>query len=172
MLSARSEASRSTVQDLSAVSILVVDDDPDMRSLIRSALMHCRCENIMLSGKARDALQLFGTSKIDLVILDWMMRPMSGCEFLRELRRPERAIGAPVIVLSAGSEPRDVAMAHQFIISGWLTKPIALPELIYQISSVLALPTEKFTGEPDFAADVERLTERYPSKLADDLRLL
>lgn len=172
MLSASSEASQATAQDLSGVSILVLDDDPNMRSLIRGALLRCRCDNVLLSGQARDALRLFSTRTIDLVILDWMMLPMSGYEFLRELRRPERAIKVPVIVLSAGSEPRDVAMAQQFTISGWLTKPIALPELIRQISGVLALSAEKFTAEQDFAADVERLTERYRSKLADDLRLL
>ena len=172
MLSASSEASRSTAQDLSGVCILVLDDDPNMRSLIRGALLRCRCENIVLSGQAGDALPLFSTRTIDLVILDWMMAPMSGYEFLRELRRPERAIKVPVIVLSASSEPRDVAMAQQFNISGWLTKPIALPELMRQISSVLALPAGKFAADPDFGIDAERLTERYRSKLADDLRLL
>src|SRR5580698_5332340 len=70
---------------------------------------------------------------------DWMMLPMSGCEFLRELRRPERAIKVPVIALSASSEPRDVAMARQFTISGWLTKPIALPELRRLIPEGLTL---------------------------------
>src|SRR5580692_7051351 len=119
MLSASSEASQATAQDLSGVSILVLDDDPNMRSLIRGALLRCRCDNVLLSGQARDALRLFSTRTIDLVILDWMMLPMSGYEFLRELRRPERAIKVPVIVLSAGSEPRDVAMAQQFTISGW-----------------------------------------------------
>jgi CheY-like chemotaxis protein len=172
MLARSSEAGRSTAQDLSGVSILVLDDDPNMRSLIRGALLRCRCENVMVIGQARDALRLFSNRTIDLVILDWMMLPMSGLEFLRELRRPERAMKVPVIVLSASSEPSDVAMAQQFSISGWLTKPITLPELIKQISATLALSAEKFVIEQDFSADIEPLMERYRSKLADDLRLL
>jgi two-component system chemotaxis response regulator CheY len=172
MLAGSSEASRSTAQDLSGVSILVLDDDPNMRSLIRGALLRCRCGNVMVSGQARDALQLFSSRSIDLVILDWMMLPMSGLEFLRELRRPERAIKVPVIVLSASSDPRDMATAQQYSISGWLTKPITLPELIKRISGALALPAEKLAVEQDFSADVAPLTERYRSKLADDLLLL
>jgi two-component system chemotaxis response regulator CheY len=172
MLAASSAANPSTVQDLSGVSILVLDDDANMRSLIRGALARCHCENILLSSQARDALQLFSSRTIDLVILDWMMTPMSGLEFLRELRRPERRIKVPVIVLSASSDPRDMALARQFSISGWLTKPITLPELIRQISAVLTLSAVSPSLDQDLAEEVERLTERYRSKLADDLRLL
>jgi two-component system, chemotaxis family, chemotaxis protein CheY len=172
MLAVSSAANSSTAQDLSGVSILVLDDDANMRSLIRGALLRCHCQNVLVSSQARDALHLFSSRTIDLVILDWMMTPMSGFEFLRELRRPERRIDVPVIVLSASSDPRDVAMAQQFAISGWLTKPIALPELIRQISTVLTLSAVSPSIDQDLSAEVERLTERYRSKLVDDLRML
>jgi two-component system chemotaxis response regulator CheY len=172
MLPVSSATGPSTAQDLSGVSILVLDDDANMRSLIRGALLRCHCQNVLLSSQASDALHLFSARTIDLVILDWMMTPMSGLEFLRELRRPERRIKVPVIVLSASSDPRDVAMAQQFNISGWLTKPITLPELIRQVSAVLTLSAVSPSLDQDLAGEVERLTERYRSKLVDDLRLL
>src|SRR5438552_15543204 len=90
-----------TTQDLSGVCILVLDDDPNMRSLVAGALLSHGCRNVLRSGVARDALDLFASRKIDLVISDWSMEPMSGLDFLRELRRPERRLNVPVIMLTA-----------------------------------------------------------------------
>jgi CheY-like chemotaxis protein len=101
-----------------------------------------------------------------------MMEPMSGREFLRELRRPERKVDVPVIMLSASSEPNDIAFAQQFRISGWLTKPIALPELLRQISTVLTLSANCAPLDTGFELDAGRLAERYRSKITDDLRIL
>jgi two-component system chemotaxis response regulator CheY len=117
----------------------VLDDDPNMRSLIRGSPIRCGCQNVLTCGDARDALKLFSSRRIDLVICDWMMEPMSGLEFLRELRRPERAFDVPVIMLTASSEAEDVALAQRFKISGWLVKPIALPKMLERISGVLSL---------------------------------
>src|SRR5258708_3256964 len=127
-------ASGSTTQVLSGMCILVLDDDPNMRSLISGALLSAGCQDVLRCGLARDALRLFVSRKIDLVICDWSMEPMSGLEFLRELRRPERRLNVPVIMLTANSESLDIAKARKLDISGWLVKPIALPKLLERVS--------------------------------------
>jgi two-component system chemotaxis response regulator CheY len=150
--------------------ILVLDDDPSMRGLIAGALARCGCRDVLRSGVARDALRLFSSRKIDLVICDWTMEPMSGLQFLRELRRPERRLTVPVIMLTANSEPLDIALARQFNISGWLVKPIALPKLIERIGVVLSLSANILTSDKELAADVESQAEHYRARLVDDLR--
>jgi two-component system chemotaxis response regulator CheY len=160
----------SKAQDLSGACILVLDDDFNMRSLIRGALTRCGCENVLQTGSARDALRLFSTQTIDMVICDWSMEPMSGLEFLRELRRPERGLNVPVIMLTASSERRDMALAHPFKISGWLVKPIALPQLIERISAVLYPAAATVVLEKRDPAEVERLAEQYRARLINDLR--
>jgi two-component system chemotaxis response regulator CheY len=160
----------STAQDLSGVCILVLDDDPNMRSLIRGVLARCGCQNVLMRGDARDALQLFSTRTIDLVICDWMMEPMSGLDFLRELRRPERALNVPVLMVTANSEPGDVALARQYKISGWLVKPITLPQLAERVSAVLTLSAKALATDTDYAAEVARLADQYRAKLVNDLR--
>jgi two-component system chemotaxis response regulator CheY len=150
--------------------VLVLDDDPNMRSLVAGALMAGGCRDVLRSGVARDALRLFATRKIDLVICDWSMEPMSGLEFLRELRCPERALKVPVIMLTANSEPMDIAAARRLNISGWLVKPIALPQLMERIWSVLSLPAQPVTSEKELAAEVEQRLEHFRARLADELR--
>jgi two-component system, chemotaxis family, chemotaxis protein CheY len=158
------------VQDLSGVCILVLDDDPNMRSLISGALSRCGCRDILRSGVPRDSLRLFSSKQIDLVICDWMMEPMSGLQFLRELRRPERRLTVPVIMLTANTEPLDIALAQKFDISGWLVKPIALPKLIERIGVVLSLSAKPMVSDKQLAAEVENHAVLYRAKLVEDLR--
>jgi two-component system, chemotaxis family, chemotaxis protein CheY len=162
--------SSSAAQDLSGMCILVLDDDPNMRSLVAGALYSCGCRDILRSGVAREALRLFVSRKIDLVICDWSMEPMSGLDFLRELRRPERGVTVPVIMLTANSEPMDIALARKLNISGWLVKPIALPKLIERISAVLSLSAMTLPSDPDRVAETQRQAEHYRARLVDQLR--
>ncbi len=170
MLAPSITSGSSATQDLSGLCILVVDDDATMRSLIRGTLNCCGCQKVLQAGDAREALRLFSTCTIDLVISDWMMEPMSGLEFLRELRRPERATHVPVIVLTASSEPRDVLAAQPFKISAWLVKPIVPRQLVECIGMVLTLPDKSLSLDKDLGIEVEHLAEQYRAKLANDLR--
>jgi two-component system chemotaxis response regulator CheY len=157
-------------QDLSGICILVLDDDPNMRSLVAGALLSCGCRDVLRSGVARDALRLFASHKIDLVVCDWTMEPMSGLEFLRELRRPERRLGTvPVIMLTANTEPLDIALAQKLNISGWLVKPIALPRLLERISAVLSVSAQPLVSEAELAAEAERQASDYRARLVDEL---
>ncbi|HEY6434733.1 MAG TPA: response regulator, partial [Acetobacteraceae bacterium] len=129
----------SPIQDLSGLCVLVLDDDANMRSLIRGTLARCGCHNVLQTGDAREALRLFSTRTIDLVISDWLMEPMSGLEFLQELRRPERRASMPVIMLTGVSDPKDIVKAQAHRISGWLVKPVAPQQLLDSIGAALSL---------------------------------
>src|ERR1051326_7746731 len=157
------------MQDLSGLCVLVLDDDPNMRSLVAGALLAHGCRDVLRSGVARDALRLFASRKIDLVICDWSMEPMSGLDFLRELRRPERRLNVPVIMLTANSEPLDIAKAQKLDISGWLVKPIALPRLLERISTVLSVSAKPTKSEEELAAEAEQHAANYRARLIDDL---
>jgi two-component system, chemotaxis family, chemotaxis protein CheY len=162
----------SPTQDLSGLCVLVLDDDANMRSLIRGTLARCGCHNVVTTGDAREALRLFSSRTIDLVISDWMMEPMSGLAFLRELRRPERKASVPVIMLTAISDPKDILQAQALGISGWLVKPITPQQLLNTIGAVLSLPDKNLSLTVDLVEEVEHLAERYRAKLADDLRTI
>jgi two-component system, chemotaxis family, chemotaxis protein CheY len=170
MLQSLYQTGASTARDLSGLCILVLDDDPNMRSLVAGALLASGCRDVLRSGVARDALQLFASRKIDLVICDWSMEPMSGLDFLRELRRLERGLPVPVLMLTANAESLDIALARKLNICGWLVKPIALPKLLERIRAVLNLSADSSQSEKDLAAEAERHADHYRVRLADELR--
>lgn len=156
-------------QNLAGARILTVDDDANMRSIIRTVLNQCGCRNVLQAGDGREALKLFGQQPIDLVICDWMMTPMNGFDFLSALRKFEKGMKVPVIMLTANDEADDAIAAQHLSIAAWLIKPVAPKKLIERISSVLSLPTQVFSIADDLNVDLTHLAQQYRIKLANEL---
>jgi two-component system, chemotaxis family, chemotaxis protein CheY len=159
-------------QDLADLTILTLDDDPTIRSIIRSALAQCGCRNILQAESGPQALRLFETQRVDLVLCDWMMEPMNGLEFVTELRKFDKAAAVPVIMVTANSEPADAMAARHLNIAAWMLKPIAIKQLTERVWSVLSLPAQSFSLERDLGVDLGALHERYRAKLSNELREL
>lgn len=151
--------------DLSPVSVLCVDDDPVMRTIVRAALRQRGCRDIVQAKDGEEALDLCTGRRFDLIICDLHMQPMDGRVFLRELGARGLGGGRPVVMLSADNDAGVVAEAQTIGISAWLAKPISARKLIEQIAVVLGLADAvSDPGEADSAG----LTERQIGKLLAD----
>ena len=91
--------------DLSALSFLVVDDGRFMRLIIKQILRGLGATNYKEAEDGQDALGVLSAYSADIIILDLMMEPMNGVEFIRNFRASKGATNpkAPVIVLTAYS---------------------------------------------------------------------
>ena len=128
------------------VKILIVDDEPRIRELIREHLEHAgyECEDASDGSAALVALQKGG---IDLVILDVMMPFVDGMTTLREIR--SRKMDVPVIMLTARGEEYDRIAGLEGGSDDYIVKPFSPRELVARVKAVLArtLPKEKADGE-------------------------
>ena len=112
--------------------ILIVDDEPDVVSLIERTLSG----DGFLVVKAYDgigALDLVSTEKPDLVLLDLMMPMMSGYEVCQQIKSNPQTRNIPVVCLSSAHSPD--ARAHSLKAGAveLITKPFFPQELIAQI---------------------------------------
>jgi two-component system chemotaxis response regulator CheY len=119
-------------------SILLVDDDPDIRSLTRTFLEH-ESYRVYSSGDAERAAQIFDSvGQIDLVITDLYMPGRSGMELAFELKSRRREL--PVLMISGGlvEETQKAQLEEE----GWsfLAKPFLLPDLLSEVHRILAPP--------------------------------
>src|SRR6204780_3486680 len=110
--------------------ILIVDDEPKIRSFIGRALTAAGYET-EFAGSGADALRSYAAARYDLVILDLVITDMDGRQVLGELlsARPDQA----VIVLSCVA---DVAAKVDLLERGahdYLTKPFSLAELLARV---------------------------------------
>ncbi len=117
-------------------TILLVDDDPDIRSLTRTFLEH-EGYRVFSSGDAERAAQIFSSvPRTDLLITDLYMPRRSGMELAFELKLLQAEL--PVLMISGGL--LDVAQRTQLQQEGWrfLAKPFLLPELLSTVHVMLA----------------------------------
>ena len=114
--------------------ILIVDDDPDVRALLRSTLA-AEDLDIAEAENGRQALEVFDGRRPDLVLLDWRMPGLSGPEVLTELKA--RGHGTPVILLTAELDARTGGLATVFGADVFLTKPFRAPELLAAVRRLL-----------------------------------
>lgn len=125
-----------SLQELSPSMILLVDDDPDIRSLTRTFLEH-EGYSVFSSGDAERAVQIFrSVPQIDLLVTDLHMPGRSGLELGRELKAVRSEL--PVLLISGGTGAEECAAPVRG--EGWnfLAKPFRLPELLATVHRILA----------------------------------
>jgi DNA-binding NtrC family response regulator len=119
----------------SHTTILLVDDDPDVRTLTRTFLAH-EGYDVHTAGDAERAIHIFRRAPhIHLLVTDYSMPRCSGMELARDLQalRPDLRI---LIISGAFIAPIQVT---QMRASRWhfLAKPFSLPELLARVHAIL-----------------------------------
>ena len=132
---------------MSAVSILVVDDEPQIRRVLRSTLSTHGYE-IVEAKTGEEALEWMRKEPPDLVLLDMNMPGMGGVEACREIRR---ASDAPIIMLTVRSAERDKVAALDAGADDYVVKPFGIEELLARIRAALRRYSPG-DGPPPFAS--------------------
>lgn len=117
---------------MSRLTVLIVDDEPRMRDLIRLYLQ--TDFSVMEAQDGAVALRTLAASEPDLVLLDVMMPRLDGWETLRRIRESSRV---PVIMLTARGEVPDRIQGLKMGADDYLPKPFDGRELVARIQAVL-----------------------------------
>jgi signal transduction histidine kinase/DNA-binding response OmpR family regulator len=121
-----------------AFTILVVEDNDDMRNFI-SQLLQNKYERVLLSKNGVEGLNMLkehGTN-IHLIISDVMMPQMDGLTMLKEIKNNVTWNGIPVVMLTALASERDKLTALTIGVDDYLTKPFSVPELLIRVQNLL-----------------------------------
>lgn len=119
-----------------AATILVVEDEPAIQSLIEINLRRAGHE-VVLAADVESARRMVSASLPDLILLDWMLPGMSGIDFARQVRRDARTKMLPIIMLTARAEERDKIEGLDVGADDYVTKPFSPRELVARIKAVL-----------------------------------
>ncbi|MBD0330140.1 MAG: response regulator transcription factor [Thermoleophilia bacterium] len=114
-------------------TVLVVEDDADLRELLREVLERAGMD-VREAGDGREALEAVYRDPPDLVVLDLVMPEVDGWETLARLRD---ATAAPVLVLSARAGEVDKVRALRAGADDYVTKPFGRHELVARIEALL-----------------------------------
>ncbi len=116
--------------------ILLVEDDAPLLEVMR-CLLEAEGYEVSLAVNGKQALELFGTNRPNLVISDIMMPEMGGYELLELVRALQEGITVPFLFLSARTERSDVNRARSLGVDDYLFKPFEASELINAVRARL-----------------------------------
>jgi CheY-like chemotaxis protein len=144
--------------NLEGLSILIVDDDPNMRKIIRSVLNTLGVKKIDEAGNGAEALRELRHFAPDIIICDWKMEPINGTEFAKLVRTSPDSPNpfVPIIMLSAHTELEHVIEARDVGIDEFLAKPISAKSLYLHIFSVIEHPRPYIRSEDYFGPSRRR----------------
>jgi two-component system, OmpR family, phosphate regulon response regulator PhoB len=116
-------------------TVLIVDDEPDIREVIRFALEEGGFR-VLEAGHADDARKLLAENP-DLVLLDWMLPGRSGLELAEQLKQNPRTRAMPIIMVSARGEEEDRVKGLDTGADDYITKPFSPREMVARVNAVL-----------------------------------
>jgi len=117
-------------------SILVVDDEPTARTMLRLILVRAGFE-VVEAQDGTEALEEVQRQLPDLMILDIMMPGIDGFEVCQILRSQDETADLPIIMLSARADPESVNRGLLIGATKYLTKPVMPDELTRHVREVL-----------------------------------
>jgi two-component system response regulator MtrA len=128
--------------------LLIVEDDPSLREVIRLGL-EGEGYRVVTAPDGPSGLKAFAEHHPDLVLLDIMLPGLDGFAVCRELRKHSLA---PIIMLTARSSTVDVVVGLESGADDYVTKPFEFPELVARVRSVLrrasARTSTELTNDP------------------------
>jgi len=139
--------------------ILVVDDEPSIRMLIRT-ILQSEGHSITTASNGREALEMVIENVPDLIVLDLMMPEMDGWHLLEELHIRGLRRHTRVVIVSGHYDPQGVSEDRRAHAHHFLPKPFDPSSLIELINDALERePAELYQGK-DRTGNLKRLIER------------
>jgi two-component system, OmpR family, response regulator len=146
-----------------AHSILVVDDDPHIRDVVRFAFEKTGM-TISIAPDGKEALRQFDRNVHDLIVLDIGMPEMDGLEVCRQIRKNA---DTPILFLSARDEEIDRILGLEIGGDDYVTKPFSPRELVARVNAILRrarsapAPAEKAMRHGGLAVDPDGRTASF-----------
>ena len=119
---------------METIKILVVDDEPRMRKLVKDFL-GAKGYEVLEAADGEEAVERFmGDREIALLILDVMMPKMDGWEVVKAVRQYSRV---PIIMLTARGEERDELLGFKLGVDEYISKPFSPKILVARVEALL-----------------------------------
>ena len=123
------------------MKILIVEDEDDIRTIVRLSLERLGGMAVIEAGGGRAALELALRERPDAILLDVMMPELDGAATLEALRRDELTARIPVMFLTAKALPGEVERLRSLGAVAVLTKPFDPAALAGQVRAAIEQPS-------------------------------
>ena len=146
------------MSSLSALQVLLVDDNPHMRAIASAVLQSAGIRKVREANDGAAALGILREHAIDLVIVDFNMFPLDGVEFTRLVRNSPDSANPylPIIMMTGHSEKTRVYEARDAGVTEFVVKPITAKAILDRIQAVIFKPRSFVKTDGYFGPDRRR----------------
>lgn len=133
------------------ITVLIVEDNHSMLDITKSLLLAFGVGQVVSAKDGEEGFEKFVRYNPDLIIADWMMRPVDGISFTRRTRNDPNSPNpyVPIILMTGFSEKRRVIQARDAGVTEFLVKPFNARDLYRRIAQVVERPRQ-FVRSTDF----------------------
>ncbi len=141
-----------------AKKILVIDDEPDVRTMLEERLKSGGYE-VAMANNGKDGLKKLSVLKVDLIILDVIMPVMGGLEFFKAVKADQRYVNIPVMILTGRGAMKDTFNslgADEFV-----AKPIDITDFFSRVSALFVKKALLMSIDPVVVSKVSSILQKY-----------
>ena len=135
------------MEDLNAVEILIVEDNPrDAELTLRALKKNNLANNVLIAEDGAEALDFFFcrgkfakrsfTSPPKVVLLDLKLPKVSGLEVLRIVKGDKRTAAIPIVVVTSSRQEPDMVEAYNLGVNSYVVKPVDFDQFLNAMSSL------------------------------------
>lgn len=150
--------------NLSQISVLVVDDNRQMRAVVRAILRGLSVGVVLEAETVAEAFAMVRRRDVDVIICDWVLNPGSGIDFVHQLRHDADSPNPylPVIMMSAHAARSRIERARDAGATEFLVKPITINGVLAKFVEIIDRPRPFVRCEGYFGPDRRRRNDpRY-----------
>lgn len=118
------------------MKILVVDDFPTMRRIIRSLLKELGFNNVDEAEDGQEGLAKVNGGGFEFVVSDWNMPNLNGLDMLKDIRANEATKSLPVLMVTAEAKKENIVAAAQAGANGYIVKPFTAATLEEKLNKI------------------------------------
>lgn len=119
------------------MKILIVEDSPTMRRIVKNTLKRIGYEDVEEAEDGVEALAALGNADIEFIITDWNMPKMNGLDFTKRVKANEKYKDVPILMVTTRSVEQDVLEAFEAGAASYIVKPFTPDVLKEKIDSIL-----------------------------------
>lgn len=148
---------------LERLKVLIVDDNHHMTNVVKTILRGFGVKDFIDAPNASVAFEIVRTNHLDIIVTDYAMEPMNGCDFTKLVRTSPESPNhfVPIIMLTAYTERSKVEAARDAGVTEFCAKPVTALELYRKVVTVINTPRSFVRTSVYFGPDRRRRKEDH-----------
>ena len=151
--------------EIARKKLLLVDDDPNLRLLVKDFLEFRGYDDVITAENGREALGILDLHIPNLIISDIMMPEMDGYNFLESIRRNVYTCSTPFMFFSSKGQSRDIIKGLNMGADAYMTQPFEPEKLVDIVEVLLKQKFHKPHSSKAILAQVEAYRQRLDRSL-------